>query len=148
MLWAFIGLSHNYPLKRGQEPFIRDGRQRWLPFSQVSASEQHLRLMINPNSRPFYTATVYWYLVDINRMSHFLFQTTIKCNVSRFNPLLIIGNPPYSALNHNTKVEYCSVPVTGRSWTQCLRWLTTVFLGTLRLFFMEKSTQCISAWSV
>ena len=54
-----IGLSYNYPLKRGQEPLIRDVRPRWLPFSQVSLSEQHLRLIVNPKSMPFYTPTGY-----------------------------------------------------------------------------------------
>ncbi len=48
---------------------------------------------------------------------------------------------------------FLPISLSARMFTVCshfpfilliLRWLTTVFFGTLRLFFMEKSTECIS----
>ncbi len=93
--------GHDYPLERGQEPLIWDVRPWWLPFSPVSLSREHHIIIWNPKSSPFYAPTGYWYHVE-RRISIEcyinLFPATIKCNVSQFIPLLIIGNHPSASL--------------------------------------------------
>ncbi len=103
--------GHDYPLERAQEPLIRDVRPWWLSFGQLSLQREHHIMIRNPKSSPFYAPTSYWYQVERTTSIEcyiYLFQATIKCNVSQFNLLLIIGNHPSASLKKKTHKEfYC-----------------------------------------
>ncbi len=106
--------DHDYPLERGQEPLIRDMRPWWPPFGEVSPLRKDHIMIRKSESCPFYAPRGYWYRLE-HKISIecyiYLFHITIKCNVSQFIPLLIIGNHPSASLK-NAEVDSKPLEVT------------------------------------